>query len=138
MWPLEFVVRETPKSLGSSQARRGGPWQKRLSGEAQAAMGPSQPLSGSFLVCVTYLVDHVNRRKPIPDIDNINKPIIDSMIQVVYADDSAVTDVLSRKRDFDGALQLNNPSQALIRGLSTRGDLLHVIVDDAPIQEKHL
>ena len=101
-------------------------------------MGSTQPMSGSFLVCVTYLVDTVNRRKPIPDIDNINKPIIDSMINVVYDDDSLVTDVLSRKRDFDGDLQLNNPSQELINGLSNRGDLLHVFVDDAPIREDHL
>lgn len=138
MWPLEFVVRETPKSLQSRQASSTGPWQKRLRGEARAALGLPQPLSGSFLVCVTYIVDHVNRRKRIPDIDNINKPIIDSMKQVVYADDSEVTDVLSRKRDIDGALQLNNPSPALIQGLSTRGDLLHVFVDHAPVQEKHL
>lgn len=101
-------------------------------------MGSDEPMSGSFLVCVTYLVDHVKRRKPIPDIDNINKPIIDSLVGVVYADDHVVTDVLSRKRDFDGALHVNNPSQKLLQGLSTRGDLLHVFVDDAPIRDDHL
>jgi Holliday junction resolvase RusA-like endonuclease len=138
MWPLEFVVRETPRSSGSTSAARGGTWQTLLKKVAKTALSSSRPVGGEFFVSITYLVDHVKRRKPIPDTDNINKPIIDSLIDVVYDDDKAVTDVLTRKRDLDGDLEINHPSQALMDGLSSRGDLLHVLVDDAPIRDEHL
>ena len=73
-----------------------------------------------------------------PDIDNIAKPIVDSLIGLIYDDDRSVTDVLCRRRDLSISQQIDSPSPFLLQNLSGRGDLLYVMVDDAPIRLEHL
>ena len=69
------------------------------------------------------------------DVDNIVKPIQDALIELVYFDDSQVTDVLSRKRNLDGNFVLKDISDVLAEGLSRGNEILHVLVERAPNQE---
>ena len=46
-----------------------------------------------------------------PDIDNIAKPIVDSLIGLIYDDDRSVTDVLCRRRDLSISQQIDSPSR---------------------------
>lgn len=138
MWPFEFVVHHTPKSQGSGNSRRGGPWQTCLQSAAAKRWTHPHPLTGEFAVAITYFVKQFGGGSQLPDIDNIAKPIVDSLIGLIYDDDRSVTDVLCRRRDLSISQQIDSPSPFLLQNLSGRGDLLYVMVDYAPIRLEHL
>ena len=70
------------------------------------------------------------------DVDNIPKPILDALKGLVYSDDTEVSDLLCRKRNLNGDLQIQNPSSVLLDTLrDSEQQFLHITVDNAPNQE---
>ena len=70
-----------------------------------------------------------------PDVDNIPKPILDALKGLVYSDDSQVTDLLCRKRNLNDISQVESPSIILNKAFDRGDEFLHIVVEDAPIQE---
>lgn len=64
-----------------------------------------------------------------PDLDNMAKPILDSLKGVVYDDDSQVFDLVCRKRDRNDDVPIPSPSQTLLDRLGQPGPFVHVFVD---------
>src|SRR2546427_75633 len=62
-----------------------------------------------------------------PDIDNILKPILDSMEHLVYYNDNQVYRVTSVKHNL--AEPVRDPSPAVAAGLALYSELVHVLVD---------
>ena len=73
-----------------------------------------------------------------PDVDNIIKPVLDSLQGLVYRNDRRVSDVLCRRRNLDADEQIQNARGPLISKLASADHVVYVVVDDAPIEEKHL
>ena len=69
------------------------------------------------------------------DVDNILKPILDAMSELIFVDDEQITDLLCRKRILNDDLEVQNPSTLLNEALDRSGPFVHVIVEDAPDQE---
>ncbi len=69
------------------------------------------------------------------DVDNLPKPILDSLKGLVYLDDEQVTDILCRKRNLNSNLRLENPSSVLAEGFSRGNEFLYIIVEEAANQE---
>ena len=65
------------------------------------------------------------------DVDNVPKPILDALKDTIYVDDKQVTDLLCRKRDIGGSLQLENASSVLLATLGLGDQFLHVAVTEA-------
>ena len=63
------------------------------------------------------------------------KPILDALKGLVYSDDSQVTDLLCRKRDLNGDLQIQDPSLVLLATLRRSEQSLHIMVARAMSQE---
>ena len=63
------------------------------------------------------------------DVDNIIKPVLDELKGLVYRDDIQVTKVVSQKRPVlpDSMLPVATP--ALLDGLRSRSDFLHILVE---------
>jgi crossover junction endodeoxyribonuclease RusA len=68
-------------------------------------------------------------------IDNIPKPIADTLKGLVYLDDEQVTDVSCRKRNLNSNLRIENPSSVLAEGFSRGNQFLYIVVEEAPNQE---
>ena len=82
------------------------------------------------MVTITYFFDGASL-----DVDNIPKPILDALKELVYSDDSQVSDLLCRKRDLNGDLRIQNPSSVLLATLRDSQQFLHIAVTSARSQE---
>jgi crossover junction endodeoxyribonuclease RusA len=63
-----------------------------------------------------------------PDPDNIIKPILDALKNLVYVDDRQVYRVTSEKRDLKLGVRTSRPSDVLAKALAAKSEVLHVIV----------
>ena len=139
MVPFDFVIIGTPKSLQSKSAKKGGPWQTQVNSAAAPVWGASHAVNAPLAVSITYLSDRFAPGGNQPDIDNIAKPIIDALEGLVYNDDSAVSDVLCRRRSLSTSLvTFRNPPISLLKALSSNTEFVHVAVDNAPMKQVHL
>ena len=94
----------------------------------------SEPRKGIDLhVQLIYLYD----KDPI-DVDNIIKPILDSLVGLVYDDDSCITDVESHRRSLIGTFDLTRLPRLLISALSMRKECVYVRITDAKPLEEYL
>ena len=66
------------------------------------------------------------------DVDNLVKPILDSIKGFIYADDFLVTDVVSRRRPLTGPFAADPVSLVLAEGLASNREFLHVRIAEAP------
>ena len=82
------------------------------------------------MLTITYFYEEV-----FLDVDNIPKPILDALKDLVYSDDTQVTDLVCRKRDLNGDLRIANPSSILAEGFDRGNEFLYVVVENAPDQE---
>lgn len=97
---------------------------------ANRRWGIGTPFSGEVLVSITYFyVDSP------PDVDNIPKPILDTLKGLTYDDDRQVSDLVCRKRDLNSNLQIQNPSALLSTRLRDSGQFLYINIRDASSQE---
>lgn len=131
--PFEFVVTGIPKSV---QAKRSSikRWQTRVATAAKMKL-PSwaTPVDGRLRTVVVWYSTN-----PSTDTDNILKPIHDALNQLVYVDDSTVTDITAAKRDLETDFQLVNPAQDLLLALATKADFVHIRVERAPAAEEYV
>jgi Holliday junction resolvase RusA-like endonuclease len=123
---VKFIVPGTPTAKGRAQPDRFGNMrtpEKTIKAErqveelAEKAMRKREPLFGAIRISLTFVFDvpagwnraqradalsglmpHISK----PDIDNIEKMVLDGMNGVVYYDDSQVAEVYKRKRYGSG------------------------------------
>lgn len=128
--PFELAVYGIPVSQQTRKRERLREWRQDVCNAARREWtgGPSD--SGSFMVTITYVYDDI-----ILDVDNIPKPILDALKQVIFSDDSQVTDMLCRKRELNAELRLGTFSSALSEALARSTPFVHILVDHAPDQE---
>jgi hypothetical protein len=91
---------------------------------------PLTTATGDLMLQITYFYDETAM-----DVDNIVKPIQDALIDLVYFDDSQITDVLVRKRDLFGSYRIDKLTPLLVNGLVCAKEFLHILIMDAPRQE---
>lgn len=85
--------------------------------------------AGPLMVTISYVYDEDRL-----DVDNIPKPILDALKQVVFPDDSRITDLLCRRRDLKDNLQVQTFSPVLGEALARSTPFVHIVVDHAPDQ----
>lgn len=68
------------------------------------------------------------------DVDNIVKPILDSMQTLIYRDDVQITDLISRRRPLKGPFRIEELSPVLAAALDRGEEFLHVRITDTPAE----
>ena len=68
------------------------------------------------------------------DVDNIPKPILDALKELVYIDDEQVTDIICRKRSLQSELRIENPT--IVEALISGNEFLYILAEAAPDQEE--
>lgn len=132
--PLEFIVPGVPASQQATAKGR-GEWTSTVREVASEVWDGDQMLAEEVMVAITYFHrGDPPGRSPI-DVDNIPKPILDAMNQVVYTDDGQVTDLLCRKRNLNDNLTFEDLSETLSEGISEHDYFVQVLVEEARTQE---
>ncbi|MCY3901131.1 MAG: RusA family crossover junction endodeoxyribonuclease [Caldilineaceae bacterium] len=116
----------------SQQARRRErlrEWRQEVNNAAKREWTAEPFDSGPLMVTITYVYDEDRL-----DVDNIPKPILDGLKQVVFSDDSRITDMLCRRRDLKHNLQVQTFSPVFGEALAKSTPFVHILVDHAPDQ----
>lgn len=125
-FPVEFMLPETPLSLGASGSRREA-WKRRVADAAREGLPEG---FWSSVGPVSALIVYFPPGPMDGDIDNIVKPILDGLNRVVYMDDRQVDRVLVRRIDRDQAVALSAPTATLLRAWSSSPPVVYVRIDD--------
>ena len=67
------------------------------------------------------------------DVDNIVKPILDSIKDLVYQDDTQITDLITRRRPLAGPFRIEMDSPLLTEALAQGREFLYVLITDPPV-----
>jgi Holliday junction resolvase RusA-like endonuclease len=124
MLTIMFSVDGKPIGKGRPRFKRAGgfvstytdsktrEYESIVAGKARVAMGETAPLQGALSVSMYFrlpmpkttpkkrmasLLDGSVRPTKRPDLDNLNKSVLDAMNGIVYADDSQVVTIHSKK-----------------------------------------
>ena len=124
--PFEFVIGGPPVSQQTRRRERVREWTTEVRGAAVRTWDTDPPVSVAIMVTITYFFNGT----PF-DVDNIPKPILDALKGTIFNDDAQVFDLLCRKRDINGHLQIQNPSPELIAYLHESKQVLHISVTEA-------
>lgn len=107
---IEFIVDGTPASL-QSRPKWKNRWKNKVTKEATKA---TSHLTGEtthhIQATIIYFYD-----SGALDLDNILKPILDAMTNVVYVDDTQVINIIANKRDLKQKVTLHIPSIQLAK-----------------------
>ena len=129
----EFVITGVPVSQQTRNRQLIRQWSKEVRCAAAGVWGGHEPYTGDVMVTITYFFD--SGAKGVPDVDNIPKPIVDSLKNLVLSDDDQVSDILCRKRSIGSELVLHNPSPTLLRSFAQPDPFLHILVSEASLLE---
>lgn len=129
MFPLEFFIEETPKSLQAS-SRSKEQWRATVKWAATARI--QQTVGWHYLddrrlaVTIFYFSPAEMER----DIDNIVKPILDGMIGVAYLNDRVVERVLVQNFERGIEKSFTDISQIFADALDKDEPVVYIRVDD--------
>lgn len=125
--PLSFVVQGVPVSAQTRNRRWRRLWIDKVKSAAAAAIGNVEPLAVEVTVVLVYFY-----RDGSPDVDNIIKPILDGMNQVVYEDDRLIDQVTARKTDFAAGLEVRGATAEMLEAFDEATDFVYVSVQTPP------
>lgn len=104
-------------------------WRQEVKNAAKREWTGAPFDAGPLMVTISYVYDEDRL-----DVDYIPKPILDALKQVVFPDDSLITDLLCRRRDLKDNLQVQTFSPVLGEALARSTPFVHIFVDHAPDQ----
>lgn len=130
-FPVEIVLQGVPLSLQASAQSRGR-WRERIRAAARAELPEFQfAAEAPIKVTIYYFPD-----APMDgDIDNIVKPILDSLSRFVYVDDNQVERVLVQKFEPGRFFTFKDPTPRLAAALETEGPRVYLHIDLSEVGE---
>ena len=129
-FPLEFWLEGVPVSLQAS-ARSKEFWKGRVSAAAENALAKGHGAThGPVGVTIYYFPD----ARMEGDLDNILKPILDALGQVVYVDDQQVERIVVQKFEPGGASGFVDPSSVLIEAMEAAGPRVYLRIDSDAVR----
>ena len=127
--PLTFVVEGPPVSQRASNQSRAR-WRQKVSLAAQSEWSSGPAVEEAVAVTLICLIADRDI-----DVDNVPKPILDALSELVYQDDVQVTDLVVRKRRLSEVRFERDPPPKLVRYIGTGRPVVHVSVDTVQTEE---
>lgn len=125
MFPIEFIFDGPPLSLQSKSGAKKTAYKNRVALAAQAILPVGfVPTADEVEITITYYYENI-----IGDVDNIIKPIQDSLNGIIYDDDQRVKDSRSRRKDINGSYKIKSASPVILQGFANGKDFVHVRID---------
>jgi len=125
MFPLEFTFDGPPLSLQSKNKARKRAYKQAVEAAARAVLPQGYAAVADELeIKITYYYDGT-----CGDVDNMIKPIQDSLNGVIYVDDNQIANSTSRKRNINSSYKIRNVSACILQSFSKGNDFIHVKID---------
>jgi crossover junction endodeoxyribonuclease RusA len=129
LYPLEIFIEGVPVSLqASSQSKER--WKKKVTEAARRQQQETYELGFLDNRALAVTIYFIASDPMEGDIDNIVKPIMDSLIGVAYLDDKVVERVIVQKFEPEGGWNFSDPSDRLLAALDKLPPVVYVCVDD--------
>lgn len=130
---FEFTVSGPPVSQQARRRSRLQQWKQIVGNAAREAWPEGQdPFEIQLLISIKYFYDYAS---PPIDTDNLIKPIQDSLIGLVYKDDSLIVHSEAKKIPIEGRFRIRGISLILAQAFSAGDEFLHIVIDHAPETE---
>lgn len=127
--PFEFCIEGPPVSQQANKRARRREWRNAVRVAAENEWDSSSPITGPVAVTISYIYEHTSL-----DIDNVPKPILDALKELVYPDDDQVFDLVCHKRSSRGRMLALPEATSMLRHYArSRGEFVHVLVDRADV-----
>jgi len=128
MLPFEFTIEGPPVSQQTRRRERLVPWRAAVRTAAEDLWpSGSIPLDQELSLTIAYFYEGAPT-----DVDNIVKPILDSLKGLVYEDDRQITDLISRRRPLAGLFRIEVISPILAEALNRGREFLYVRITEPP------
>lgn len=125
MFPIEFIFDGPPLSLQSKSGAKRTAYKNRVSMAAKAVLPNGfVPTTQNIDITITYYYENI-----LGDVDNVIKPIQDSLNGIVYDDDHRVVDSRSRRKDINGSYKIKGASPKVLEGFANGRDFVHVKIE---------
>lgn len=126
---FDFAVPGIPVSAQTRNNEAKQRWKDTVRGIAEANWpDPSLVLIEDVSVLIIFFYEGETDL----DLDNIAKPILDALVNVVYHDDQQVAQLTLRKTNLAEVSELNNPSPNLLDAMYTGGNFVYVRIGGPP------
>jgi crossover junction endodeoxyribonuclease RusA len=127
---FDFCVEGPPLSQ-QAEPKPKARWKKKVRKAAQAAWpARKRPFPGPLFARVTYYYERVGL-----DVDNMVKPILDSLEGLAYKNDKLISEAHARRRDINGSFRVRGASPRLMEAFSRAVEFLHIELFDEPDQQ---
>jgi crossover junction endodeoxyribonuclease RusA len=128
MLPFELTIEGPPVSQQTRRRERLHSWRATVRTVAEGLWpAGSAPLDQELSLMIAYFYEGAPA-----DVDNIVKPILDSLKKLVYRDDSQITDLVSRRRPLSGPFSIEVISPVLAEALNRGREFLYVRIAEPP------
>ena len=125
--PFEFAIPGTPASQQARRRERVHEWTRRVRTTAALHWDDASPLDVMVSVEILYIFDSTSL-----DVDNIPKPILDALKGLVYVDDGQITDLICRKRRWDGSTDIASSSSLLRQFHRAHKEFSYIRISETP------
>lgn len=129
IFPFEFFVWGTPRSLGASSDSRER-WKETIVHSARRKIAETTDLSWLDERPLSVAIYYFSAAPMEGDIDNIVKPILDALIGVAYPNDRVVERVIAQKIEPDVGWSFDHASEILLSALDTDVPVVYIRIDD--------
>ncbi len=123
---IEFLIPRRPVSLQIRKRKNLQSWKQYVTGIATEKWNDEVIESKDLRLTLVYICDDSPA-----DIDNIIKPIQDSMVGVIYKDDIQISDVDSHRRYLSDPIEIDNLPDLLVQAIEIGNEAVYVKVSEA-------
>jgi len=132
---FEFLIPKRPVSLQTRNRKNLQAWKQFVEAHARKNW-TNLPVTNNLQLTLVYLCDN----DPV-DVDNIIKPIQDSLVGLIYDDDLLITDVESHRRPLNDIFDMTNMKKyptLLVEGILLGKECVYVRISHAKLLEDYL
>jgi crossover junction endodeoxyribonuclease RusA len=129
LYPLEFYVAATPRSLQASSTSKKR-WSGTIAEAARERIRATNELGFLYPQPLSVSIYYFPIAPMVGDVDNIVKPILDAMVHVAYLNDKHIERVIIQKFEPMVDWEFGGPSAQLTAALDTPPPVVYVRVDD--------
>ncbi len=129
-FPIEFVIRDTPRSHQSPNAKGRDLWKRKVGETANAHV---KTLRDFFFIDHRPLAATIFYFPPTAmpgDVDNIVKLIVDGMVTIVYPDDRLLERIIVQKFEPGVEAGFKSPTPTLEQVINTDPPVIYIRIDD--------
>lgn len=116
-FPVEFWLPGVPASQQASSLSQAS-WRARIADAARTRLPEGHFVSGDAIKVTIY---HFSADRMEGDLDNIIKPILDSLNRVLYLDDSQIERIVAQRFESGGLLSFDVSSRTLATAVASEG-----------------